>query len=209
MVPSVATFVSWPAHNTARLSEAFRRAVLWLFVRLGLFDEDQAAGMRTWPHSGFHVHTAVWVPEEDRACATRLARYCARNPVAQERLTYDRAAKAVPFRSDKSEGPTAGTETAGTETVDPLECLARVLVHMPDKGHVTTRYYGWSANRPRGRRRRAEPVAAAAPPPIVPAPTEATRRWAALLQQILRSTRLRVRRVAGPCGSSRASPGRR
>ena len=51
------------------------------------------------------------------------------------------------YRSDKSDGPTAGTETA-----DPLEFLARVLVHIPDKGHVTTRYYGCYANRPRGMR---------------------------------------------------------
>ena len=116
--------------------------MLRLFVRLALFDEEQAAGMLTWPHSGFHVHTAAWVPEDDRAFATRLARSCARNPVALERLTYDRAAKAVTYRSDKSEGP-----TAGTETVDPLEFLARVLVHIPDQGHVTTRYYGWYANR--------------------------------------------------------------
>ncbi len=29
--------------------------------------------------------------------------------------------------------------------VDPLEFLARVLVHIPDKGHVTMRYYGWYA----------------------------------------------------------------
>ncbi len=177
------TFVGSPAHDTARLTEAFRRAVLRLFVRLDLFDEDQAAGMLTWPHSGFHVHTAVWVPEDDRAFATRLARYCARNPVALERLTYDRTAKAVTYRSDKSDGP-----TAGTETVDPLEFLARVLVHIPDKGHVTTRYYGWYANRPRGMRCKAEPSAAAVPPAIVPAPrlapSEATRRWATLLQQI-------------------------
>jgi len=177
------TFVSWPAHDTARLTEAFRRAVLRLFVRLDLFDEDQAAGLLTWPHSGFHVHTAVWIPEDDRAFAKRLARYCARNPVALERLTYDRAAKAVTYRSDKSEGPTAGTETA-----DPLEFLARVLVHIPDKGHVTTRYYGWYANRPRGMRRQAKPAAADAPVPIVTAPrlapTDASRRWAALLQQI-------------------------
>lgn len=34
--------VSWPAHDTARLTEAFRRAALRLFVRLELFDEDQA-----------------------------------------------------------------------------------------------------------------------------------------------------------------------
>ncbi|WP_434479298.1 transposase [Gemmatimonas sp.] len=165
------------------LAEAFRRAVLRLFERLELFDEEQAAGMLTWPHSGFHVHTAVWVPEDDRAFATRLARYCARNPVALERLTYDRAAKAVTYRSDKADGP-----TAGTETVDPLEFLARVLVHIPDQGHVTTRYYGWYANRPRGMRRQAEPTAVDAPPMIIPAPrvapTEATRRWAVLLQQI-------------------------
>ena len=177
------TFVSWPAHDTARLTEAFRRAVLRLFVRLELFDEEQAAGMLTWPHAGFHVHTAVWVPADDRAFATRLARYCARNPVALERLTYDRAAKAVTSRSDKSEGPTAGTETA-----DPLEFLARVLVHIPEKGHVTTQYYGWYANRPRGMRVKASPVAMDGPPAIVRAPrlapSEATRRWAALLQQI-------------------------
>ncbi len=177
------TFVTWPAHDTARLTEAFRRAVLRLFVRRERFDEDQAAGTLTWPPSGFHAHTAVWVPEDDRAFATRLARYCARNPVALERLTSDRTAKAVTYRSDKSEGPTAGTETA-----DPLEFLARVLVHMPDKGHVTTRYYGWYANRPRGMRQKAAPTGADGPSAIVPArplaPTEASRRWATLLQQI-------------------------
>ena len=48
-----------------------------------------------WPHSAFHVHTAVWIPEDDRAFAIRLARDCARNPVALKRLTHDRTAKAV------------------------------------------------------------------------------------------------------------------
>lgn len=43
------------------------------------------------------------------------------------------------------------------------------------KGHVTTRYYGWYANRPRGMRRHAE----------------AARRWAALLQQIFEVDPLR------------------
>ncbi len=109
------------------------------------------------------MHTAVWVAEEDRASATRHARYGTRNPVALERRTDDRAAKVVTDRSDTSDGP-----TAGTETVDPLEFLARVLVHIPDQGHGTTRYDGWLANRPRGMRRQAEPVPA--PPAIVPAP---------------------------------------
>jgi hypothetical protein len=153
------------------------------------------------------------VPEDDRAFATRLARYCARNPVALERLTYDRSAKAVTYRSDKSEGPTAGTETA-----DPLEFLARALVHIPDKGHVTTRYYGWYANRPRGMRDNATPAVADGPPAIVPAPrlapTEATRRWAKALRQpsasrSLRSTRWPVRPATARCAPSPSSPRRR
>jgi len=32
--------------------------------------------------------------------------------------------------------------TAGAETADPLAFLARALVHIRDKGHVTTRYDG-------------------------------------------------------------------
>ncbi|MSR02919.1 MAG: hypothetical protein EXR94_09330 [Gemmatimonadetes bacterium] len=85
------TFVrwpGWPGHDTARLTEAFRRAVLRLFVRRGLFAEDQAAGMLQWPHSGFHVHAGVGVPEDDRAFALRLARYCARNPIAVDPLEF-------------------------------------------------------------------------------------------------------------------------
>jgi hypothetical protein len=115
------------------------------------------------------------VPEDDRAFATRLARYRARTPVALERLTYDCAAEAMTYRSGKSDGPTAGTETA-----EPLEFLARVFVHIPETGHITTRHYGWHANRPRGMRRQAAPASVEMPPLIIPAPrlapTEATRR---------------------------------
>ncbi len=71
------------------------------------------------------------------------------------------------YRSHKSEGP-----TAGTETVDPLEFLARVLVQIHDKGHVTTRYYRWYANRSRGMREKAAPAAADGRPAIVPAPEQ-------------------------------------
>ncbi|MCE2900352.1 MAG: transposase [Gemmatimonas sp.] len=116
------------------------------------------------------------VPEDYRAFATRLARYGTRTPAARERLTYDQTATAVTYRSDSSEGP-----TAGTETMDPLAFLAQVLVHIPDQGLVTTRNDDGYANRPRGMPGKAEPAAADAPPPSVPAPrlalTEAIRRW--------------------------------
>lgn len=125
------------------------------------------------------------MPEEDRAFATRLARYGARNPVALERLACGPAAKAVTYRSDKSEGP-----TAGTEATYPPEFRARVLTHIPDKGQVTARYCVWLAKRSRGPRGEAAPATADGPPAIVSAPrlapTEAARRWAALLDQIFK-----------------------
>jgi hypothetical protein len=53
------TFVPWPAHDTAALTETFRRAVLRRFVRLGIFEAADARAMLAWPHGGFHVHDAV------------------------------------------------------------------------------------------------------------------------------------------------------
>jgi hypothetical protein len=72
------TFVTWPAHDTARLTEAFRRAVLRLFVRLELFDEDQAAGA-TPPGARITQYTALVVCPSTRPIAAQDApvRNCA------------------------------------------------------------------------------------------------------------------------------------
>ena len=84
------TFVRLPAHSTEVLTEAFRRAVLKLFVERELFEPEVAEGMLEWFHSGFSVHDGVWLDEDDAAAHERLARYCARCPVSLERLEYDR-----------------------------------------------------------------------------------------------------------------------
>jgi len=180
------TFVcwpGWPSHDTVQVTEAFRRAVLRLFVRRGLFDEDQAQGMLQWPHSGFQGHAGVGVPEDDRAFALRLARYGARHPVALERLTYAAELAQVTCRADKPDGP-----TAGTATMDPLEVLARLVTHIPDPGQVMQRAYGWCASRTRGMRRRQAHGAAGAPVALVDPVDWSLRaarfRWAALLRRI-------------------------
>jgi len=95
------TFVPLPLHDVTTLTEAFRRAVLRLFVCRELMDVETAQGMLAWPHSGFHVHDGVWVAADDRAFAVRLARYCARNPVALSRLAYQSDNATVSYHSDK------------------------------------------------------------------------------------------------------------
>ena len=87
--------------------------------------------------------------EDDRPFALRLARYCARNPLALDRLTYEPATEQLTYRSDKADGPTAGTAAQY-----PFEFLARLLTRIADPGQVMTRHYGWYASRTRGTRAR-------------------------------------------------------
>ena len=150
------------------------------------------------PHSGFPVHTGVGVPDGDRAFARRLARSCARAPVALERLSYDAEADQVAYRSDKAQGPTAGVETP-----DPLDFLARLVTHIPNPGQVMTRYYGWYASRTRGtRRRQAAGGEAEASVPIIELANWSLRaarsRWAELLSRICEVDPLACPRCRGP-----------
>jgi hypothetical protein len=132
------TFVHLPLHDVATLTEAFRRAVLRLFVKRDLMDIETAQSMLAWPHSGFHAHDGVWIAADNKEFTVRLARYCARNPIALGRMEYDDQDDAVTYHSDKPTGP-----TAGSETTDALEFLARLTSHIPNKGQVLQRYYGF------------------------------------------------------------------
>ena len=51
------SFVTQVAHEPAVLAEAWRRAVLLLFVCQGWLEEDAAASMLARPHSGFRAHS--------------------------------------------------------------------------------------------------------------------------------------------------------
>ena len=76
------SFVHLPLHDVEALTEAFRRAVLKMFVERELMDIDTAQDMLNRPRSGFHTHDRVWAAAEDKEFTVRLARYCARNPIA-------------------------------------------------------------------------------------------------------------------------------
>ena len=105
------------------------------------------------------------------------------------------------YTSDKADGP-----TAGRHTFEATAFIARLVAHVPDKGQLLQRYYGYYANRTRGKRRKAseapggstdtEPDAAATADPELPlaevtivepddiSRPEARRRWAELIRLI-------------------------
>ena len=171
-------------HDLEVLREAFRRAVLAAFVQKGLFTEETADSMLAWPHSGFHVHHAVRIDPDDPSGRAHLARYAARAPVALARLTYDRDQGVVRIRSDKADGP-----TAGTHTFDALDFLARLLAHVPRKSEIYIRYYGaYSVRRRAAWRNRGIRTKRDFPEePLEPAPERVRarrRRWVELLRRI-------------------------
>ena len=151
------SFVAQAAHDAAVLAEAWRRAVLALFVRQDWLEEDAAAAMLSWPHSGFSAFVGPAIAAEDRAAVLRVARYGARAPVAESRLRYDAERAEVELGSDASEGPYAGVHRLAA-----VEFLARLVDHIPAKGEVRVRYYGAYASRRRGWWRRRGVVLAGA-----------------------------------------------
>ena len=185
------SFVALTAHDPAVLAEAWRRAVLALFVREGWLEEDAAAAMLSWPHSGFSAHVGLRIEPEDRTSVLRVARYGARAPVAESRLRYDAERAEVELVSDASEGPYAGVHRFAA-----VEFLARLVDHIPAKGEVRVRYYGAYASRRRGWwRRRGVVLAGARHEDAHEAQREAEpwpalkarrRRWAELLRMVFR-----------------------
>ena len=89
--------------------------------------------------------------------------------------------------------------------MDALEFLARVASHIPDKGQVLQRYYGWYASRSRGRRRKGAAGDAGSPKELTcvrvdqrpNAVREARRRWAELLRRLFEVEPLACPRCGG------------
>ena len=76
------------------------------------------------------MHDGVWVAADDREFTVRLARYCARNPVALSRLEYQSDNATVTYHSDKPTGPTARYDRRG----EKAKKKAADLLHVPYAG---------------------------------------------------------------------------
>ncbi len=75
-----------PEHSEA-LARLVQHRVLRAFRRRGFLADDAAAGMLAWQGTGgFSVDASVRIEGDDRAGLERLVRYCARGPLALERL---------------------------------------------------------------------------------------------------------------------------
>ena len=127
------------------LERTVQRRVLRSFRRRGLLEEHAATDMLTWQASGgFSVDASVRVEGDDRAGVERLVRYCARGPLALERLhavagpaSLDSAQARLLYRFSEPDllGRTA-------LVLSPLELLERLSRLIPPPHIHRHRYHG-------------------------------------------------------------------
>lgn len=131
--------------NWQLLERAVQRRVLRAFRKRGLLGEDAAADMLTWQASGgFSVDASVRVEGEDRAGIERLVRYCARGPLALERLHAlgGQDALASPDARLLYRLPEPDLQGRTALLLSPLELLERLAALIPPPRIHRHRYHG-------------------------------------------------------------------
>ncbi len=125
--------------DVLRVQARVRRRVIKAFVRWGLVESDEGESMLEWHHGGvFSLDTSVRIEANDRAGLERLIRYCARPPLAGERLEWvDDGREKLRYRLPK---PLADGQTELVLT--PLELLERLALLIPPPRRHCHRYYG-------------------------------------------------------------------
>lgn len=147
-----------------------------MLLSKGKITEDLVGLLMSWPHSGFNVYCGPRIYPRDEEAMENLARYIIRASFSQERMTYLAQEPKVIYRSKD------GNEE---RTFDPLEWLAAMSSHIPNKGEQMVRYYGYYSNVCRGRRKKENRDALI---PFVLQPERASKayrkNWARLIQKI-------------------------
>lgn len=148
------------------LARTVQLRVLRWFTRRGLLDSPTAADMRRWQGTGgFSVDASVRIEGEDRAGLERLVRYCARGPLALERLHAPAGIETLSSPEARLVYRLPEPDRHGREVLrlTPLELLDRLARLVPPPRIHRHRYHGVLAP---NARLRSTVVSIGRPPPV-------------------------------------------
>jgi hypothetical protein len=134
------------------LAELFRASVFKMLKDEGRLDDALIKKILTWPHiSGFSVHNEVRLQAGDAKGIENVAQYIIRNTFSMAKLSHIEKTGTVFYRSKIGHGG----NKRNFLTYWPLEFIAAITQHIPERLAQMVRYYGWYSNRMRGDRQRA------------------------------------------------------
>jgi len=173
---------SWhpiPYVDTQKAELVFRHKMLRLLRDKDLITEERIDLLLSWRNSGFSIHNHTTVYPNDAEGLHRLACYLMRAPANLSRLRFHPESKLLIYE------PKAGREVDDQALLDPLEFLARVLIHIPEPNKHLVHFYGAYANRVRSECRGGcdSPQAEVGQEPSPPR-RALTKRWAELIYRI-------------------------
>ncbi len=190
-----------PHIPTAACVQLFRAKVFRLLLDAGKIRPELVQEMLAWQHPGFSVDRSVHIGAHDGKAAERLLEYFLRCPFSLDRIVAETAGGGIIYRAEHN-SPQRFPDPADThlcagskrnfQIFTPLDFLAEVTQHIPDKGAHLVRYYGWYSNKNRGLRAKARAATVPAAPEVEPAPggddaafrRRCRMRWAALIKKV-------------------------
>ena len=149
----------------------------------------------------------------DSDALERLVQYIARCPFSLERILEITQTGQVVYKAEHDScrrfpEPASGDLRSGVsrnfQVFDPLDFLAEVTQHIPNKGEHTIRYYGWYSNKSRGMRaklaataKNIETVVEADEEEDTPFRKTCRSRWASLIKKVYEVDPLKCTKCGG------------
>ena len=201
-------FVHIPCIWLHRATEIWQNKVFDLLLDACKIDHEVVANMRGWKYSGFSVDFSVCIKAGDHASMQRLVEYIALCPFSLGRMIMLSGDGKVFYRAGNPgciRFPKTGDKelTSGIprnyEVFDPLDFLAEVTQHIPNKGEHQIRYYGWYSNKNRGLAGKKERpvVLAGMPEPDTAFRLKCRMTWAALIKCVYEVDPLKCPKCGG------------
>jgi hypothetical protein len=166
-------FYPLPDFKSSKFTEYFAHRVLTLMKRAKLIDESRIELIQSWQHSGFSVWAGEPIDYSEQESILFISRYIDKGPVANSKISIDE--NIITYE----------TKDGKTHEFYPIEFLARITPHIPDKWEPTTRYYGLYSHRKRGKEKQLNEALGIR---IEQLPLETTRpvsrTWAALIKKV-------------------------
>jgi hypothetical protein len=128
--------------DTASIEKLFIHKIFRMLLARGLITQRTIDLIMSWRHTGFSVYCGKRIYPKDKRSTENLARYIIRASFSQERMRYFPDKAKVTYQSKY------GKEI---KEFEPLEWMAALVSHIPDRGGQTVRYYGYYSNFTRGR----------------------------------------------------------
>ncbi len=144
-------FVHLPDLDSRLVNNLFGEKLLKELLKRERISPALVSSMATWRHSGFSVHSKPAPADPHDPAFFHMLRYMKRPAVALSRITLDSDGRRVVYTAGFN--PMLGTDRI---EVDPLEFVAKVMMHLPERNSRRVMGYGPYSNRGLGQRRKSQ-----------------------------------------------------